>query len=108
MSPEGLPVFHRPRAHADLVEAVLWLRENASPATALELVDRVEEALDLLSRHPLAGSGLVGLRLGIPELRPCPVTHTPYVLLYLVDSRRLDLVRVLHARRDIDAALIEA
>lgn len=67
----------------------------------------MEEALDLLSRHPLAGSGLVGVRVGIPGLRSFPVDRTPYVLFYLADSRRIDLVRVLHARRDIDAELIE-
>ncbi|MGH7480879.1 MAG: type II toxin-antitoxin system RelE/ParE family toxin [Longimicrobiales bacterium] len=107
MSPESLPVFRRPRADADLVEAVLWLRENASPAIAVDFVDRVEEALALLSRHPLAGSGLVGIRLGIPGLRSFHVTRTPYVLLYLADSRRVDLVRVLHGRRDVDADLID-
>ncbi len=107
MSPAALPVVWRPRADTDLVEAVLWLREHASPAIAIEFVDRVEKALDLLSRHPLAGPGLVGVRIGIPGLRSFPVERTPYVLFYLADSRRVDLVRVLHGRRDIDAALVE-
>jgi toxin ParE1/3/4 len=107
MSPAAVPVVLRPRADADLIQAVLWLREHASPAMAVELVDRVEGALDLLTRHPLAGSGLVAVRLGIPGLRSFPVDHTPYILFYLADSRRVDLVRVLHGRRDIDAELIE-
>ncbi len=106
MTPDPLPVQRRPRAAADLREAVLWLREEASPAVAVELVDRVEDALALLARHPLAGSGLVGLRLGIPGLRSFPVSGTPYILFYLADSRRIDLIRVLHGRRDIDAELI--
>lgn len=106
MSP-AVPVVRRPRADTDLIEAVLWLREHTSPAIAVEFVDRVEKALDLLSRHPLAGSGLIGFRVGIPGLRSFPVDRTPYVLFYLADSRRIDLVRVLHARRDIDAELIE-
>jgi toxin ParE1/3/4 len=70
---------------------------------AVEFVVRVEEALDLLSRDPLAGSGLIGVRAGIPGLRSFPVDCTPYVLFYLAASRRVDLVRVLHGRRDIDA-----
>lgn len=53
MTPARLPVYRRPRASADLLEAVLWLRIHASPAIAV------------------------------------------------------DLVRVLHGRRDIDAELIE-
>ena len=107
MSPAAVPVVRRPQTDTDLVEAVLWLREHASPAIAVEFVDRVEGALDLLSRHPLAGSGMVGVRVGIPGLRSFPVDRTPYVLFYLADSRRVDLVRVLHGRRDIDAELIE-
>lgn len=74
----------------------------------MAFVDRVEAALDLLSRHPLAGSGLAGVRLGIPGLRSFPVVGTPWVLFYLADHRRVDLVRVLHGRRDIDASLIGA
>lgn len=107
MSQAAFPVVRRPRADADLVEAVLWLRDHASPTIAVEFVDRVEEALDLLSRHPLAGSGLIGVRLGIPGLRSFPVDRTPYVLFYLADSQRVDLVRVLHGRRDIHGELIE-
>ena len=107
MSSDPLPVNRRPRADADLLDAVLWLREQASPAVAVKFVDRVEEALALLSRHPLAGSGLVGVRLGIPGLRSFRVDHTPYVLFYIADRRHIDLVRVLHGRRDIDAQLIE-
>lgn len=107
MSPAAVPVVRRPQADTDLVEAVLWLREHASPAIAVDFVDRVEGALDLLSRHPLAGSGMVGVRVGIPGLRSFPVERTPYVVFYLADSRRVDLVRVLHGRRDIDAELIE-
>ena len=107
MSPDVLPVVRRPRADTDLVEAVLWLREQLSPTAAVAFVERVEEALDLLSRHPLAGSGLIGVRIGIPGLRSFPVEHSPYVLFYLADSRCVDLLRVLHGRRDIDAALVE-
>jgi toxin ParE1/3/4 len=107
VSSDPLPVFRRPRADTDLLEAVLWLRDQASRAVAVELVDRVEEALALLSRHPLAGSGLGGVRLGIPGLRSLPVQHPPYVLFHLAAGRRIELVRVLHGRRDIDAQLIE-
>lgn len=107
MSPAALPVVRRPQADTDLVEAVLSLREHASPTIAVEFVDRVEEALDLLSRHPLAGSGLIGVRVGIPGLRSLPVDGTAYVLFYRADSHRVDLVRVLHGRRDIDAELVE-
>jgi len=106
VSPDRAAIVRRPRARADLLEAVLWLRENASPRVAVEFVDAVEEALALLAEHPLAGSGHVGLRLGIPDLRSFPVSGTPYILYYLADPGRIDVIRVLHGRRDIDAELV--
>ena len=84
----------------------MWLRENASPRVAGAFVDAVEEALGLLAAHPQAGSGHVGLRLGIPDLRSFPIGGTPYVLYYLADPGRIDVIRVLHGRRDIDAELV--
>lgn len=85
---------------------MLWLRENASERVAEEFVDEVEETLGLLSRHPLAGSGYAGMRLGIPGLRSFRVRGTPYILFYLARDRQIDLVRVLHGRRHIDAELV--
>jgi len=94
VSPDRAAIVRRPRARADLVEAVLWLRDNASPRVAVERVDTVEDALALLAEHPLAGSGHVGLRLGIPDLRSFPVSGTPYILYYLAGSPRIGMVRI--------------
>lgn len=102
----GLPLVRRPAAARDLVEAVLWLRDEASPRIAEDFVDAVEEALGLICLHPLMGSGEVGVRLGIPDLRHFPVSGTPYILFYLALERRVDLVRVLHGRRDIQAEIL--
>lgn len=106
MKSPPVAIVRRPSAQADLLEAVLWLRENASERVAEEFVDDVEDALGLLSRHPLAGSGYAGMRLGIPGLRCFRVGGTPYLLFYLAGDSRIDLVRVLHGRRHIDAELV--
>lgn len=108
MSPHGAEVVRRPKAEPDLIEAVLWHRDNASPRAADDFVDAVENSLDVISRHPLAGSGEVGMRLRIPGLRSLPVRGTPYILYYLGQHQRIDVVRVLHGRRDIDAELTGA
>jgi len=107
MSPR-LPVVRRPAAARDVLEAVLWLRKERSPRIAEDFVDALEEALDLVSLHPLMGSGEVGIRLGIPGLRHLPVSGTPYILDYVAQERRVDLVRVLHGRRDVDGELVGA
>ena len=89
-----------------MLDAVLWLREHASASVALQLVDAVEDSVELLVTYPLAGSGWVGTRLGIPELRSFPAGETGYVLYYLATGQGLEILRVLHGRRDIDAELI--
>lgn len=103
-----LPLVRRPAAIRDMVDAVLWLREEASPRIAEDFVDAIEEALGLIVLHPLMGSGEVGIRLGIAGLRHFPVSGTPCVLYYVATEQRVDLVRVLHGRRDVDAELLGA
>jgi toxin ParE1/3/4 len=106
MTTRRAAVLRRPRAEEDIVETVTWLRENASPRVAVEFVDALERTVTLLSRHPLAGSPMVGTRLQIPGLRSLPIPETPYLVFYLGRAERVEIIRVLHGRRDIDARLI--
>lgn len=106
MTRRGVAVTRRPKADEDLLSAVLWIRENGSPAVAEKFVDAVEAAIHTLTVHPLAGSDRLGTRLGIAGLRSYRVPRTPYLLFYLADRDRIEIVRVLHERRDIDGGLL--
>jgi toxin ParE1/3/4 len=105
---QGIAVTRRPKADDDILSAVLWLRKNGSLRVAEEFVVALEAAVRPLRDHPLAGTDLIGTRLGIPGLRSYRVAGTAYLLFYSAAPGQLEIIRVLHERRDIDADLLES
>ena len=95
----------RALAATDIEAAVAYYHDQASEKTALDLVDALEAALDHLRQHPLTGSLRFALELEIPGLRSWPLQRFPYLIFYMTDDDRVDIWRVLHARRDILAYL---
>lgn len=94
------PVVPRDRANRDVDDAIEhYLKEQA--AAALGLVDALEDAYGLLSRHPAIGTSRYAYVLDIPGLWSWPLPRLPYVIFYLDRSDHIDVWRVLHTRRDI-------
>ena len=95
----------RALAAADIDSAVIYYRTEAGPAVALDFVEALEAATDHLS-HPRAGSLRFAYELDIPGLRCWSLRRFPYLVFYLTaHDDRVDVWRVLHARRDIPASL---
>lgn len=95
------PVVPRDRANRDVDDAIAYyLKEHAEPA-ALGLVDALEDAYALLSRHPAIGSSRYAYELDIPGLRSWPLPRFPYVIFYLEQPDRIAAWRLLHSRRDL-------
>lgn len=92
-------------AEHDVEEAVAHYRSEAGPETALGFVDELEAAITHLCEYPLIGSLRFAFELDIPDLRCWPLQRFPYLLFYVPDDDRIDIWRVLHARRDIPAYL---
>ncbi|PKQ02842.1 MAG: plasmid stabilization protein [Alphaproteobacteria bacterium HGW-Alphaproteobacteria-12] len=83
------------RARDDLVE--IWRRIAAgNPGAADSTLDRIEDASTRLARHPELGQARPDIR---PELRYFVVS--PYLLLYRTAGRDVEIVRVVHGRRDL-------
>ena len=96
----------RAPAAADIDSAVIYYRTEAGPAVALDFVEALEAAIGHLGRHPRAGSLRFAYELGIPGLRCWSLQRFPYLVFYLTaHDDRVDVWRVLHARRDIPASL---
>ncbi len=87
------------RARADLIE--IWTHvAQQDPGAADRLLDRIAARLEILKDFPNAGTALPALAPGARML-----VEAPYLILYRSDEQGVLLVRVLHGRRDIDAAL---
>ena len=84
-------------ARSDLLEAWSYLA-NEDFALADGMLDRILEVADKLATWPEMGRARPDLR---PDLRSFPIgTHVVY---YRVLPDALEVVRVLHGRRDVDA-----
>ena len=95
----------RAAAERDVEDAVAYYRDEAGPQIALDFLDALEEAITHLCDHPFSGSLRFAFELEIPNLRSWPLQRFPYLLFYVPDDDRIDIWRVLHARRDIPAFL---
>ena len=102
------PVVLRARARQDVEEAVAHYRDNGGAATAIGLVDRLEEAFEHIAANPGSGSPRYGHEANLPGLRSWPLKSCPHLIFYMTGDGRIDVWRVLHERRDIPAWLLAA
>jgi toxin ParE1/3/4 len=76
----------------------------AGDAAAQSFIDALEGAVNFVTRLPNAGSLRFAYELAIPELRAWSLKRHPYVMFYVSHDDRIDIWRVLHARRDLPGA----
>jgi toxin ParE1/3/4 len=72
--------------------------ENDAQTAAEKLIDRFHDAFRRLARHPGLGTTCDWLR---PGLRRFPVW--PYVIFYTPKADRVEIERVIHGARNIEA-----
>lgn len=102
------PVNERRRAKQDVQDAVDHYLGQGAPGAARTFVQALEAAYRLISAHPSSGSPSYVERFGgPPRLRGWALKGVPYVVFYLECADRIDVVRVLHGRRDIPALMRE-
>ncbi len=96
-----MPRVHRSaQAHLDLLEIWLYITENGDMAVADRFLDSLQNTCLTLAGSP--GMGRLRTELA-PDLRSFPVGE--YVIFYRPAGEGIDLVRVLHGKRDIDSLL---
>lgn len=83
--------FH-PESAAEFDAAVEWYRENSEQAAA-EFLREVDEAIASIAANPDRwAEHLYGTRR-------CVLRHFPYVVVYLLNETRVEIVAVAHGRR---------
>ncbi|TAN49353.1 MAG: type II toxin-antitoxin system RelE/ParE family toxin [Methylococcaceae bacterium] len=88
-------------AHADYIA-----RDNLG--AALRFLDAAQAAFDQISDHPSIGSRRYAYSPLLEDLRVWAVPDFEnYLVFYLERSDHVDVLRILHAARDIPAALRE-
>jgi toxin ParE1/3/4 len=85
-----------PRASADLLEIWCYIAED-SVANADAFVDKLHKTMKVLSRQPGAGRKREELAPGIQSF-----PFGRYIIFYRAIQGTIEIVRVLHAARDIE------
>jgi plasmid stabilization system protein ParE len=88
--------FHA-RFRADLRRQLAHLAEHGDQRWIEGLRTGIDEALDLLSHHPSAGT--VEARRDDGVLRRLVLRRVPYVVWYVVERREVWLLRLFHGRQ---------
>lgn len=91
---------------ADIDAAVDYLLEESIQA-AQSFLDNTESAFDLLAQRPGIGSQRFTHLLPSDRLRSWALTGHPYLVFYLETDHSIDVIRLLHTRRDIPAILAD-
>ena len=102
------PINERRRAKQDVQDAVDHYLAQGSPDAARRFLQTLEAGYRVISAHPSSGSPSYVERFGGPPgLRGWALQGFPYVVFYLEVADHVDVVRVLHGRRDIPALMRE-
>lgn len=83
-------------AKGDLLKILEYL-EGDNPSAVLKVVDALDDAMQLLSDNP--GIGHFRSDLTPPDVRFWSVFR--YLVIYRPDTKPLEIVRVLHGKRDV-------
>jgi toxin ParE1/3/4 len=92
-------VTRRPLAEADIFEVWDYIADDSIDA-ADRWVDQLDEKFQLIVTQPMMGRARDELE---PGLRSFPFGR--YVIFYMPKGNGIDVVRVLHGARDIDAVV---
>jgi toxin ParE1/3/4 len=85
-----------PEADEDLLEIWGYLAREASQQIADRQLQEIDEACAMLKSWPYVGRKRDELLAG---MRSVPIP--PYILFYRIEAGTVEIVRILHGRRDI-------
>lgn len=96
-------ILWSPEAEQDLVDIWLNVAREASQATADHQLRLIDATATTLREWPFLGRDRSELLPGVRSL-----VAKPYVVFHRVSSSQVEIVRVLHGRRDIDSIFADS
>jgi toxin ParE1/3/4 len=95
------PVVPRQQARRDAEDAIDHYAREAGLQVVLGFIDALEAAYTAIASRPAAGSPRYAHELNLPGLRYRALRRYPYLVFYVEREDRVDVWRLLHAKRDI-------
>lgn len=97
----------RERADRDIDESLAYYLREAGDGVALSFIDQLQTVYRRVAAYPAAGSLRYAYELGFAGLRFIPLKRFPFLVFYVEGADQIDVLRVLHAERDIPPSLRE-
>ena len=101
------PVIRQAQAKRDIEEVVRHHAAEADERVVENVIAELERASDHLAHHPATGSLRYAYALDLPDLRVWPLKRFPYLMFYVERDDHVEIWRVLHHTRDLEASLRE-
>jgi toxin ParE1/3/4 len=100
-------IRYRQSASDDVVRQFrYYLIDQNLPEVADRFLDAIWHTIESLRQHPLVGSRYPMSTLAIQNLRSWPVAGFEVIrIYYLLDSKTIHVIRVLHGKRDVKSIL---
>lgn len=95
----------RPAAEEDIRTIAAHYRRDSGTGIALAFTDQLQRLMVRIGMGSESGSGWLGQAIDLPGLRLWRVARFPHVVLAFERPDHFDLLRVLHAKRDMPADL---
>jgi toxin ParE1/3/4 len=99
------PLVWREQAERDFDDAVGYYLTEGGDDLAIRFVEAVDVGLRHVAVQPATGSPRYAVELQMSGLRSWRLKKFPYLLAYFDGGDCIELVRVLHERRDIAEGL---
>lgn len=101
------PVIPRQAAVDDVEMAIDHYLTESGGDTALNFISALERAYAFISKNPAAGSPRWAHELSLPCLRSWTLKGFPWLVFFVEHENHIDVWRVLNAKRDIPAWLVD-
>jgi toxin ParE1/3/4 len=98
-------VLLRGAARADLRDALRYYARSGGEDVALSFADSFEATTTAIARRPVLGALYRADPVRVPGLRTRRMERFPYLVFYVAVEDSIDVLRVLHEKRDIPKAL---
>lgn len=103
----GKAIRLRPAAIGDHEGVADYYLEQSGAKLATRFSAALKSAFERIGRNPGVGFRLVGDDCGLPGLRTWPIPDFPFLVCYFDMLDYIDVWRILHGARDLDAVLAD-
>ena len=92
-------------ADKDIIDAIDFYNDALAYQASTRFLDAIEQALRFILAFPKAGSSRLGEMVGLSQFKTWPLTKFPFLVIYVVEDKSIDIVRLIHQKRDLSEPL---